>query len=184
MRPSSSDPNSPYRAAIASLADCNFFSHEEPVEQADSGNTTSQPPFFAGLHARRTMHGIVPHAASNIAPLPSAPITISTLQRYLIENGYSAHRFLADGTIQLRLQSGNISAETLLAALQIAHNPNHSLFNRLRTSNETRAEIIYRLAGIMTNDSGFHQAIRREIRNAENNPEQLIRNLLEFLLYH
>ena len=182
MRPSSPDPNSPYRAAIASLADCNFFTDKQ-VEEPDSANTLSQPPSFAGLLPRSTTYGIVPNAASNIAT-SSAPITILTLQRYLIEKGYSANRFLADATVQMRLQSGNISAETLLVALQIAHNPNHSLLNRFRVSNQEREELIYRLAGITTNDAGFHQAIRTEIRNAQNNPEQLVTNLLEYLRYH
>ena len=182
MRPSSSsspDPNAPYRVAIASLVDCNFFANDPP-EQLETSHPTSQQDAFEELRPRRTTHSLVPGASADIGTSTAAPITISTIGQYLLEKRL-VNNLLIESTIQNRLNQGNLSAETLLAALKIVDNPSHSLLARLGVIDQERAELIYRLAGITSNSAGFRIAMRTAAQNANNDPNQLVAAVLEHI---
>ena len=179
MRPSSSDPNAPYRAAIASLVDCNFFADEEP-EQPETANPTNQQDPFAGLNPRRLTHSTSPISTAEATTSSASPVTVSTIRQYLLEKR-TVNKFLLDATIQDRLNLGNLSAETFLAALKIADDASHPLLIRLGVRDLERDEIIYRLAGITANSAGFRMAIRTAAQNANNNPDQLVAGILHHI---
>ena len=177
MRPSSSDPNEPYRAAIASLVDCNFFA-DEPTEQLETSHPTSHQDSFSELRPRSTTQSLVPGASAEIGTSTASPITVSTIRQYLLEKRLVNKFFLMDMTIQDRLNEGNLSAETLLVALQTVHNDNHPLLARLGVRDLERSELIYRLAGIATNSAGFRKKMKTAAQSANNNPDQFVAAVL------
>ena len=182
MRPSSSsspDPNAPYRAAIASLVDCNFFA-DDPTEQLETSHPTSQQDAFVELRPRSTTPSLVPGASAEIGTSTASPITVRTIRQYLLEKRL-VNNFLLESTIQSRLNVGNLSAETFLAALKIVDDASHPLLARLGVRDQERAELIYRLAGITTNTAGFRIAMRTAAQSANNNSDQLIANILQHI---
>ena len=182
MRPSSSsspDPNAPYRAAIASLVDCNFFA-DEPTEQLQTSHPTSHQDSFSELRPRGTTQSLVPGASAEIGTSTASPITVSTIQQYLLDKRL-VNYFLTESTILNRLNSVNLRAETLLAALKIVNDASHPLLARLGVRDQERTELIYRLAGITANTAGFFIAIRMAAQNANNNPYQLVAAILQHI---
>ena len=180
MRPSSSyDANAPYRAAIASLGNCNVFENEQ-AEQPDTANTTHQHSPFAELSPSRACSSNPCHAIADAGPSSVSDITISTVCQYLREK---KHLFspMSNGTILTRLDSVKLSPETLLAALKTAHDANDPLLANLSINNSERAELISRFIGILTRKQGFHKSMREVIQNSNNNPEQLIENLIHYM---
>lgn len=212
-RPSSTDPNAPYRAAIASLADQPF--NEQEVDQLQPASTQYQQNFYDGLAPRINvnrdrLNQIAHHLGSNaqvaqvalelMAPelaqpemnaWPSFAPALSTqvaatqqtsvrdIQQYLRAMGYPDIN-MAHQAVQLRLDSVNLSAETILTALQILHDANHPLLAILCVSNNTRIKLINRLVGVVNRVQGFRPEIRSAIQRANNNPDQIIVNLLSF----
>lgn len=198
-RPSSPDPNAPYRAAIAALAGHPI---EDEFNQAQPAPVQYQHNPHDGLPPRR--HGnsdrlnqiahqlgagvgvamemmtprTVPAAPIDVATSSAAPITVDTIRRYLSGIGHHG-KYMADATIQGRLNGTNLSTETLLAAIQAAHNPNHPIWAAMGASQFEREAVFLKLSGIVTNKSGFRESLKTRVRNANNNPEQLIINLLE-----
>ena len=190
MRPSSSsssssDPNAPYRDAIARLADCNFFAPEAP-EQADATHwlkpfqplQPSQP--FAALSPRSSTDRTDLTTMTHPAPSSYAPVTTSFIQQYLTAMGYGEH-FLRDSIIKNRLDSGNLSAQTVFNALQIAHDPNHPFFFDSPLNISQQMTLINKLVGIFINASGFRKFIQTAARNSNDDPYQLIREILRFI---
>ena len=191
MRPassSSSDPNAPYRAAIASLVDCNFFADEKP-EQPDTTDLTNpqmnlqtyQPDVFDGISPRRFTQSTCPNpTAEATLPLAAAPVSIATIRQYLRDQGHP-NGHIRDATVESRLFSTNLSAETLLTAIQIAHDANHALLVRLGVSLNDRIILIARLNGIVLTSQGFFTGMRKAVKRANNDPYQLIACILEYL---
>ena len=191
MRPSSSsssssDPNAPYLEAIASLADCNFFAPVEPA-QADTtlwiqSSEPSQP--FAALSARRSTDGTHLTPMTHPAPAPSSsssvPVTINSIQQYLTAMGHGEH-FLRDSIIESRLDSGKLSAQTVFNALQIAHDSNHPFFVNLPLNIFEQVTLINKLVGIFINASGFRKTIQTAAINSNDDPCQLIRQILRLV---
>ena len=177
-RPSSSDPNAPYRATTPTLIDFFAKEREEHQERADANH--QQNPLSA-LGPRRTTHGTAPSATANVGPSAAPNVTASTIGQYLSERGYAVNILLRNETIEARLSSARLSAEALLAALHIAHDAHHPLLARLGVSDKNRALLLYWLAGIANNKQGFLQPIRTAALNANNNPDQLINNILQYI---
>ena len=181
--PSSSDPNAPYRAAIALLADCNFFA-DEPAEQPETTHATYEHSAIAGLRSREApLHNLV-YDTDNASSSSTSGINVGTLKDYLRGKGHNPRGFIIkDGTIKSRLERIGFSAENFLSALHIAYDPNHPLLDTLGISVSDQELIIYRLESMVMKPQGFNPAIRDCAQNSNNNPERLIRNLLEFVRY-
>lgn len=174
-RPSTSNPNASYRATTPTLID--FLAIEREEQQVRANAHLSQNP-LSELGPRRTTHDAVSSAMANAGPSAAPHVTIITIQRYLLERGHLASKFLEDSTIQACLDSANISAESLLVALNIAHDACHPLLVSLGVCDHERADLIFKLAGIVNNKSGFRNSMKTAAQNANNNPEQLIENIL------
>ena len=182
MRPSLLDINTSYQAALKSIED-HLFSDEEK-EQPEIVAANSQQTPFTGLSPGHIAQSNRPNTTSEVGTSTASQVTIITIQRYLLERGYEANSFLLDAAIQRRLNAGNFSAETLLVAMQTVNNPHHPLMARLSVRDQELAELSVILAGITTMYAGFPPMIRTAIRNANNNPDQLIINLLQNLRNH
>ena len=186
MRPSSSssDPNAPYRAAIASLVDCNFFADEEPERPETpylTNQQTMQHDSFNRISPRRLTQRLGPNPTAEArVSRAAAPVTIATIRQYLRDKGHRVGR-IHDATVESRLFSTNLSAETLLTALHIAYDANHALFVRLGVSSNEREILIARLNGIVLTSQGFFTGIRQAVKNANNDPYQLIACILRYL---
>ena len=178
MRPSSSsDPNAPYRAAIASLVDCNFFKDEQ-AEQPDVAHASYEHSPFVGLSPRGASSSNPCHAIEDRGASSASQVTIETVLEYLSERGRGSQ--LVYGTINNRLNSSNLSAATLLSALKAADTTHYPLWATLGVSAYERAELINRLSGIVTNGGGFKKGIKAAVQNSNNDPEQLIANVLQY----
>ena len=113
MRPSSSsDPNAPYRAAIASLVDSNLLA-DEPGEQANTANPAYPSSPFAGLSLIRASSSNPSNAVADAGPSSRSNVHINLVLEYLHEKGF-IYDNLKFTTILMRLNSANLSAETLL----------------------------------------------------------------------
>ena len=113
--------------------------------------------------------------------LPVSAVTLATIRQYLRQERRPPGQGLLDTALQRRLDIASLSAATLLAALQIVHDANHPFLTRLGVSHHERGALIYRLSGIADNRSGFRTPIRSAARNANDDPEQLIANVLEYV---
>ena len=207
-RPSSTDPNAAYRDAIAAFAD-NRIQEGDRDDESNYETAQNQPNSLAGLNPRRTTNqdrlnaiahnlgsgvrvamemmtpSTIPPATADTATSSASPVTIDTIRQYLRERGHInnewARQSLNDLNTQNRLNSANLSAKTLLIALQIAHNPNHPLLERLGVKDNEHEPLIARLAGIVMSKVGFRSSIKTLALNANDNPDQLITNLLQYV---
>ena len=179
MRPSSTNPS--YRATTPTYID--FFENARRAEQSGStsANQTQQTPMlFASSrpqHAAQRQRATTPTAGATHS---ASHVTIDTLRQYISETGHHGER-MENVTVQARLNDANISTETLLTALQTAHNPNHPLWENLAAKKRERAMVISKLTGIVINKSGFRSPIKNLLQNAQNDPNQLIANLLGYV---
>ena len=180
MRPSSTDPNAPYRAAISSLVDCNFFA-DDNAEQADVAANATHSSYFAELSPRTAGDGSRAYATTEVGASSSASVTANTILQYLRDTGDVSSGTINVWTVENRLDSVNLSAKTLLVALQIANSPDHAVLANLGAHQLERFEIKNRLTGIATNKSGFGKAIKTAAIDSNDNPEQLIANLLDYM---
>lgn len=181
MRPSSpSDPNAPYRAAIASLVDCSFLP-DEPAEQPENHNATHHNSPFAELSSRRAFSSNPPRAVADAGPSSASAVNIGNIRQYFLQMGHSNTDRLKNEVINNRLNSANLDAETLLSAIQSVYNINRPLPENMTISRQERAEVIYRLAGIITNRSGFLEAMKNAAQNSHNDPDELIKNVLRHI---
>ena len=202
IHPSYSDPNAPYRAAIAALAG-------NPIDIEEYNQSEPTPAEYAqqvheGLPPRRNVNrdrlNLIAHnlgagvgvamemiaereeAATHtqMATSSSTYVTVETLRQYLSETGHRGE-YMVDETIESRLRGSNVSTETLLTALQTAQNPNHPLWAHLGANTRQRDKVIAKLSGIVDNRSGFRYPMRDLLRNAQNDPNQLIAILLQYV---
>ena len=209
-RPSSTDPNAPYRAAIAALGGHPVNEGEDA--QGHAAPAQYQPIAQEGLPARRhvnrdRLNQIAHHLGSGVQyaleiMMPAQPhpdniagpsnaaavasqvaanpdITVRDVQEYLRTMGYQNIN-MSDQTVRIRLDSARTSAATILTALQILHDANHPLHARFDIRNNKRQRLIDRLIGIVNRTPAFRAEIRAAVQGANNNPEQLIVNLLPF----
>lgn len=176
--PSSSDPNAPYRAAIASLVDCNFL-HDEQQEQPDVANSAYQFNPFAELSPRRASSSNPSSTIANTGSSSASHATISTVLDYLAERGRGGQ--LVYGTINSRLNSTNLSAETLLSALKVTDDANHPFLAAMGVNDFERSELFKRLDGIVNNSSGFKKGIKEAVKNSNNDPQKLLENILYYV---
>ena len=215
-RPSSPDPNAPYRAAIAALG--GNFTNDQEVDQPQAAPHQYQQNAHEGLAPtprrninRDRLNQIAHHLGSGVGvalemmaleqtqpenvagpsnapapevvanphPHPHPQTTISDIQQYLRAMGHRDGS-VSDQSIRIRLNSANISTDTILSALHMLHDANHPLLARLGVMNNPRNKMITRLAGVINSLHGFRPEIRSAIQRANNDPEQLIINLLTY----
>ena len=174
MRPSSSsNPNAPHRATTPVFID--FFA-KEAAEQQERIATVGQQSSFAELSPRHH-----PDAIANVGPSADSPVTVSSLRDFLRSKGHPAGQYIYDETIQSRLNAVNLSAETLLAALEIIHTPDHALLITLGVSGTERLRVTNKLKGLVNRSSGFTPEIIGAAQRSNNNPNQLINNFLQLV---
>ena len=178
MRPSSTDPNASYRATTPTFID--FFARERE-EQQEIADIEPQPDPLAGLSQRSATHHAVSTATSDGNHSAAHDNSIGLIRLFLLQNGYPPDSFLLERTVQARLQSGNLRSETLFAALQIANDANHPLLVRLGVKRRDFKSLKHRLAGIVMSSHGFLSPIRVAAQNANNDPSQLITNILDYI---
>ena len=126
---------------------------------------------IAGAHHR--------HPLSSTAQ-PVSRITVKTIRQYLHQQGHSTRSVSAE-SIQSRLDSVNLNVAVLLIALQTVHDCNHPVLRTLNVSAYEQEALIYRLSGIVVNKSGFRQAIKTCLLRANNDPNRLIRSVLQLI---
>ena len=175
--PSSFDPNAPYRAAIASLVDCNFFA-DEGSERVETAQPPNQQDPFVGLSHRGMTQSNRSDTTAEATSSSAAPVTVDTIRQYLRDKGYKDSN-LIDETIENRFDTANMSEQTYFSAIEILHTPDHPLLANLGLRKEEIATIIYKLTGIVTRKNGFTQSLKRITQDCDNNPAQLISKLLE-----
>ena len=164
---------------MTSLVDCHFFADEQ-AEQPDRAPATRQHSPLAELSPRSRAQSADPGARAEVAgPSTDADVGLYTIQRYLRQQGHERKDFLKYNATQSRLDSVNLSAETLLTALKAAYDANHPLLVTLGVSAYERSELIDRLAGIV-NRRQFGAKIKSAVQSAHNDPDQLIENLLAY----
>ena len=176
--PSSSDPNAPYRAATPVFID--FFAKEAAEQQERTSSICQQSP-FAELSPKIATPSHRLNAIADTSTSADSHVTIGSLRSFLRSNGRSAGGHMYDPTIQGRLDAANLSAETLLAALEIIETPNHPLLETMGLENTESHSIFSKLAGIVNHSGGFTIELRRAAQRANNNPDQLIANLLQLI---
>ena len=174
MRPSSSsDSNAAHRATSPVFID--FFAKEAAEQQERNATPHPQGP-FAELRSRQR-----PDDIAAAGPSADLPVSIQSLRSFLRANGHPAGQHMHDETIQRRLNAVNLGADTLLAALQITHTPNHALLRTLGVTETECLMITNKLKAIVNNTSGFTQELMGAARHSDNNPNQLIRNFLQLV---
>ena len=179
-RPSSSDPNAPYRAAIASLADCNFFADAVTEQHTQSATTPHPPNQFAALGPNGGLTNS--HCANVTADIaPPTSVTIDTLRSYLSELGYSGTNLLRDASVHNRLTAAGLTPATLLTALQIVHARRHPLLASLDVDAQQLDDLKNRLAGIVLHSAGFKTRMRNVVADANNDPERLITSVFVYI---
>ena len=200
--PSYTDPNAPYRAALAALAG-------NPIDSEEYNQSEPAPAEYAhnvheGLPPRRNVNrdrlNLIAHnlgagvgvamemiaqreraaAQTEMATSSRAYVTVDTLRQYLSETGHRGE-YMADETIESLLRQSNVSTETLLTALQTAQNLNHPLWANLGANTRQRARVFAKLSGIVNNKSGFRYPMKDLLLNANNDPNQLIAVLLQYV---
>ena len=174
MRPSSSsDPNAPHRATTPVFID--FFAKEAAEQQEKSATIHPQGP-FAELSPKHRPDTIV-----DAGPSANSPVTVSSLWSFLRSKGHPDGQLKFDEAVQIRLNTVNLSAETLLAALEIIHTPDHALLITFGVSENERLNVLNKLKGIVNYSSGFHSKIIDAAQRSHNNPNELISNFLKLV---
>ena len=175
-RPPFSNPNPPFRPTTPILID--FFAKERE-EQQTHVDANYQPMRVAGIGQSETGHC---GEASASSPASAPPVTLQMLRDSIPEmTGHYSRCRMKDATVLTRLDSANVSAATLLHALQTVNNPHSQLCTNLAMTDSERNAILYRLRGIVTQTAGFRPEIRTVVRNANDNPDQLIRVMLAYV---
>ena len=179
-RPSSPDSNRPYRTSTPPLID--FFARAEAAQSEPAATRTQREPFtpFGALH--RSPATIAPPTAEFLSA--SAPqVTVNTILQYVRDHSAVEIRFLMNETIRLRLRSGRLDPATFLTALEIVHSADHPTLVGLGVSAQEQEAIKHRLIGFLTHSSTFRPQIRDVYIASNNNPEQLISHLREYLRF-
>ena len=202
-RPMFTDTNVPYRAVIAAFG--GDLGNAE-VAQGQAAPNAYQQSGHDGVPARRHtnrdrlnviahnlgpagVRSVMERMAAEYAAGPSHPTeamtfpqqsyaTLDTLRDYFdrLGIGYSAR--LQDMTIQFRLDSANLSVETLIAAMDIVRTPNHPTLIAFQVSENERHVMMTSLTKCMEWRGGFDQRVRDAALNANNDPHALVSNIL------
>ena len=185
MRPSSTsstDPNAPYRDAIASLADGNVFANTQ-ADSSETSHPTHPQTSFAGLNPPRNRGGSASNASASVASASTATpqVTISAFKNYLSAMGYLDADAVRLVTVANRLNKTDLRPQTLYDAMQILHQANHPLFAELNLTNQEIRELQHRIAGIVTNKGGFMLPMQKIFQECNNNPKQLIIDILAYV---
>ena len=173
-RPPFSNP--PYRPTTPILID--FFAKEREKQQTHA-EANPQPIPVAGIGQSETIHGC---EASGSSPASARPVTLQMLRDAIPDmTGHFSRCRMKDATIHTRLHSANVSAATLLHALQTLNDAYSQLCANLAMTDSERNAIMYRLRGIVTQTGGLREELRTVVRNAHDNPDDLIRHMLAYV---
>ena len=181
MRPSSTgstDPNAPYRDAIASLADGNAFANIRADSFETSHPSHPQTPFAALSPRNRGGSASNPSASVASASTATPQVTISAFKNYLCAMGYLDADALRMVTVANRLSKTDLRPQTLYDTMQILHQAHHPLVAELNLTNQEIRELRHRIAGIVTNKGGFMLPMQKIFQECNNNPKQLIIGML------
>ena len=179
MRPSSSsNPNASHRATTPVLID--FFA-KEAAEHHERTATIGQQSPFAELNPRGTSPRDRPEFTAHAGRSADTNVNVSTLRNFLQSKGHPVGLHIYEETIQSRLNAANLSAETLLTALEITHTPDHPLLRTLAVSKNDCQRVLNRLKGIVNHSSGFTPDIVGAAQRSNNDPNQLIRHFLQLV---
>ena len=170
---SSSSANAAYRADPPSFID--FFAKEKEEDTAIAQQQTQ----FGHLDARSKPGHFRLEASANVTSSALPQCSIAAIRTYLFQMGYGNNDFLMDATIQNRLDSCHLRAQTLLTALQIMHDVTQPIFANLTVIERERRDIIAKLIGIVNLSSGFCQSLKNAACNSEGNPIRLIEEILQ-----
>lgn len=205
--PSSNDPNAAYRNAIAAFSDNHtYIQNEQPNNEPHTELGLNQANMVAELNPRRMTNrdrlnaiarnigpnlGIAAYMIENgnsntsetteVATSSSSTATIATVRQYLGEKGYINGSDVPDETIQNRLESVNVSVQTLLIALEAAQDVNYPLLAHLGPNSLERFELISRLAGIINIPHILPHQFKAVLRSANDDPDQIITQLLHYI---
>ena len=202
-RPTSTDPNASYMAAIAAFG--GDLGNAQEAEHYDAAPHSYQQNWHDEVPARRhnnrdrlneIAHNLGPgvrvvmdrmaseHAAgpshpteAHTTPQPSEA-NIDTLRAYFDHLGIGYSTRLNGATIQSRLDSANLSIAALIATMDIVHTDNHPTLVAFQVSENERRVMMSSLIKCMEWRGGFDQSIRVAGCNADNNPQTLIYNML------
>ena len=178
MRPFSSDPNAPYRDAIASLSDCNFFREDDAANATDAPRA---PAPLDALNPRQRTHHTGPSGTSDGGPSAPPQVTIATLRQFISSKGHRRSHLLRDRTLHERLNGANLSARTFLTALEIIHDPHHTLLTALAVTEAERQTLVSRMVEILNNALGFNASTRALVLSANDDADQLISRFVAYL---
>ena len=158
-----------------------FFANETTQHDMRE-NCHDQPSHFDQLSSGRSPHssalGALGNGAAQSSDDTASPYTI---QRYLRRKGFERKEFLKYGAIQNRLDSVNLSAQTLLDALKIVDTANHPLLLALCVNVQEHEILTGKLTGIMTKPQGLRTAMKTAAQNCNNNPDRLITSILQHI---
>lgn len=197
-RPSSTAPNAAYRTALA--ADLGV-EYQDNIDPAQAERAQHQPDILAGLPRRRNNDrdhlsttsphpglsvsvALEPMAGPSTPPPPTATSAnishrnISALRQYFHRMGLNFSDQIQSNTIRNRLGKANLTTQTLIAAIDIAHTPSHPTLAAFNTSENERRVIISCLEGCMSYKNGFNQQTITAGLNANDNPDDLIAGLI------
>ena len=149
-------------------------------EETDAPETANPPScvgtFAAMSHPEKTRF----HRCDAMLEASASYGTVNTIQQYLREKGHVG-ALISDSAVQMRLNSANLSPQTLLAALQLLHTPENPVLVSLEMKNNERAKLIARLKGIVMTVQGFRPAIKVAGLNANNDPVKLVASMLAYV---
>lgn len=154
---------------------------DEEINAHERANPPSRGDAFAvnsplektGFHRSDAM---LEEASSSSA----SHVTVGTIQQYLREKGH-AGASISHSAVQMRLNSANLSPETLLTALQLLHTPGNQVLVSLGVNNNESMKLIARLKAFVMTVQGFRPAIQVAARSANNDPIQLIASMLAYV---
>ena len=156
----------------------NLFENETGQHDTRENGNDQQNRFAQLSQRHRPNSSAVGAIGNGVAPSSNAASPY-TIQRYLRQKGYERKEFLKYGTIQNRLDSANLSAQTLLNALKIVDKANHPLLTGLCVSVQEHEILIAKLIGIMTKAQGLPRAMKAAALNCNNDPDRLITAVLQ-----
>ena len=168
------DKNAPYRAAIQALAAGYGY---VPNDRTDNASPSAASPHALHHDDRLTelaQTGTRPVASSS----SSRTATLADIVEALRRSGIHYKRTVFEDTLLSRLETLEISINTLLSAINIARSTHRPIMQSLNANPDEVLTVIGELASII-NYAGAKPHTVTATKNAENDPARFIANILE-----
>ena len=174
---SPSDKNAPYRAAIQALASGYGY---VPNDHTDNDGTAS--PSSASPHAHHPDDRLTELAQTRSRRVASSSSSrtanLADIVEALRRSGIHYKRTVFEDTLLSRLETLEISINTLLSAINIARSAHHTAMQSLNANPDETLAVIGELASII-NYAGAKPHTVTAAKNAENDPARFVANILE-----